>query len=673
MPYAFLSDAHLERYGRYSNNPTPEQLSEAFYLREGDLKVISTLRHDHTRLGYAVQLCTLRFLGTFLTDPTDVPSLVVQTLCHQLGLKDPRVLPRYLEREPTRFAHQRQIRKRLGYKEFVGAEVLNLLRWLVSSVQLEETRPIELFDRCTQRLVARKVTLPGATVLVRLIVKVRERGAGQLYRQLEAQLNPTHKDALEQFVTVLEGDTRTPLEQLRDPPDRISTPALLAALERVKRTRTLGVGDIPLTSFPESRLLALVRHADSASAYSLSRLSSARRYSTLLVYVQHLEKSATDDALLLFEALMNSLGTLSERKRRQERLRSLKDLDEAALALRDIARVVLDDKVADSDVRKVALDQVNRDRLTALVIVVGELAIPPGQALSESWHHALGAVGRVLVPLLNTLTFGGSPTAKPLLTAMRFLTQEEGNRRRSWRSAPKDFIPKSWEDAVYPQSGEPDKATYLLCVAHRLYAALKGREIFVQKSHKYSDPRGQLLTPEAWLGVKGDVCRSLNLEEEVTPFLTSLEIQLETQYQATLEGLPANSDVRLEEKEGRTTLTLKPLEKLPISESLKQLDKEFESRLPNIDLPEILLELDAATGCLGDFHLASEGGTRSEDIHLSIAAVLVAQACNIGLKAVSQCRMSKILRLLVLPKVMCKGPRAVKNTRHDGLWNGSSP
>jgi len=88
MFYAFLSDAHLERYGRYSSDPTPEQLSEAFYLCEGDLEVISTLRQDHTWLGYAVQLCTLRFLGTFLTDPTDVPGVVVRTLCHQLGLKD---------------------------------------------------------------------------------------------------------------------------------------------------------------------------------------------------------------------------------------------------------------------------------------------------------------------------------------------------------------------------------------------------------------------------------------------------------------------------------------------------------------------------------------------------------------------------------------------------------
>ncbi|MEJ7659371.1 MAG: DUF4158 domain-containing protein [Hymenobacter sp.] len=34
---------------------------------------------SHTQLGCAVQLCTLRFLGTFLPDPTQVPAVVVQT------------------------------------------------------------------------------------------------------------------------------------------------------------------------------------------------------------------------------------------------------------------------------------------------------------------------------------------------------------------------------------------------------------------------------------------------------------------------------------------------------------------------------------------------------------------------------------------------------------------
>jgi len=636
MAFAFLTDAHLERYGRFAGDPSPEQLSDIFHLDADELALLGDLRHDHTRLGYAVQHCTLRYLGTFLTDPTDVPAVVVRTLCDQLGLKDPDVFPRYLERVSTPYEHQQQIRKALGYIPFEGEAVTNLLEWLRSSAQLEEVRPIELFDRCTRRLVQRKVLLPGATVLAKLIIGVREEALGQLYRDLYTLLTAEHRETLEHLIVVADRETRTPLEQLKDPPDRISVPALIEGLERLKCIRSIGLGGTDLARFPESRLGALVRYAESANAQTLSRLSPARRYATLLVYLQHLEKNATDDVLWMFESLMTSLGNLSERERRQERLRSLKDLDEAALALRVVARVVLDDAVEDGKVRKTALERIDRDALTLWVTQVGELAIPPGQELTESWKHALGAVSRFLIPLVETLEFESTPTAAPLLAAIRFLTQAEGSRRRSWRTAPKAFVPKSWEDTVYPLGGEPDKPSYLLCVAYRLWTALKGREIFVQRSHKYTDPRGQLLSQTAWQAKKDDVCLGLNLDSSASVFLEGLNTELEGQYRETLAHLPENHDVRLEEVDGKVSLTLKPLEKRPDSESLKWLEEQYASRLPAIDLPELLLELHASTGFLDEFTLAQGGARRTYDLHVSVAAVLVAQACNIGLKAVAQ-------------------------------------
>ena len=124
MAFEFLTDEHLSQYGRYKGDPTPAQYQEFFLLDGSVLKRCHELRHDYTKLGFALQTCTLKFLGTFLTNPLDVPDSVISTLAVQLKLPRSTDLSRYLTRQDTRFEHQAEIRKMLDYKDFDSVEVL---------------------------------------------------------------------------------------------------------------------------------------------------------------------------------------------------------------------------------------------------------------------------------------------------------------------------------------------------------------------------------------------------------------------------------------------------------------------------------------------------------------------------------------------------------------------
>jgi len=85
MPVEFLSDEQADAYGRFTGSPTQEQLERFFWLNDADRERVGRRRQETTTLGFAVQVGTVRFLGTFLDDPVDVPWAVVAFVGGQLG------------------------------------------------------------------------------------------------------------------------------------------------------------------------------------------------------------------------------------------------------------------------------------------------------------------------------------------------------------------------------------------------------------------------------------------------------------------------------------------------------------------------------------------------------------------------------------------------------------
>jgi len=113
MPVSFLSPAQRERYGRYDGDPSAEDLARYFHLNDADRAAVADKRGVHNRLGSALQLTTVRFLGKFLEELSSVPTAVQQTLRRQLGLSGPDPLVDYAQGE-QRWEHAEQIRTRHG-------------------------------------------------------------------------------------------------------------------------------------------------------------------------------------------------------------------------------------------------------------------------------------------------------------------------------------------------------------------------------------------------------------------------------------------------------------------------------------------------------------------------------------------------------------------------------
>ncbi|GGT42939.1 hypothetical protein GCM10010176_103070 [Nonomuraea spiralis] len=80
MAVEFLTDEQAAGYRAFAGTLSRAELERYFFLDDTDRKLIQDKRRDHNRLGFAVQLTSVRFLGRFMADPRQVPAEVAEYL-----------------------------------------------------------------------------------------------------------------------------------------------------------------------------------------------------------------------------------------------------------------------------------------------------------------------------------------------------------------------------------------------------------------------------------------------------------------------------------------------------------------------------------------------------------------------------------------------------------------
>ena len=110
---------------------------------------------------------------------------------------------------------------------------------------------------------------------------------------------------------------------------------------RIDAVRLLGVRNVDLSFVPVSRIKALARYVLSARVQTISRMPEDRRIATLFAFASAFEATAHDDALDLFDLLLRTAFSRAQREGQQERLRTIRDLDAAALTLASVGEIVL--------------------------------------------------------------------------------------------------------------------------------------------------------------------------------------------------------------------------------------------------------------------------------------------------------------------------------------------
>jgi hypothetical protein len=111
-----------------------ETLRKYFTLAKADREAVEQCRGAVNKVGFAIQLCTLRWQGHFLPDLQNLPSAIVETIAAQMGVL-PLSIDSYPQNEKTRFEHLERIRRHLGFVRCHSAQRDRLLNYLIGIAQ----------------------------------------------------------------------------------------------------------------------------------------------------------------------------------------------------------------------------------------------------------------------------------------------------------------------------------------------------------------------------------------------------------------------------------------------------------------------------------------------------------------------------------------------------------
>lgn len=147
--------------------PTDELSLLKFYtLGDDDLENIRQRRRPENRIGFALQLCALRYPGRALAPGEMIPREILSFVGAQLGVPADALLT-YATRRQTRQQHMDTLREIYGYKTFTGRGARDLREWTFG--QAEDARSNEdLAHRFIVRCRETSTILPAVSTIERL-------------------------------------------------------------------------------------------------------------------------------------------------------------------------------------------------------------------------------------------------------------------------------------------------------------------------------------------------------------------------------------------------------------------------------------------------------------------------------------------------------------------------
>ena len=602
-----------------------ELREENHKLSESDMNVIQQHRGEENRLGFAVQLCYMRYPGTAMPDKPSKE--IIEFIAMQLNVP-PSLFENYGNRKSTMYEHSLELRTLFGFKFFTQSMYTEQLSQL-KNLALQTDKAYLLAHTLIENLRTQKILLPEIEIIERLCRDSIANSKRQIYQSLTQNLSEFHRKKLNELLKIKPGSKFTWLAWIRQSPKKVSTNQILEHIERLKKLNELQLTEqIKHTGVHQNRLLKIAREGSHMTVQHLMDFEDKRRYATLVALVIESTATITDEIIDLHDKIIEKLFSAAKNTHQKQFQQSGKAINNQMLLYSKIGQALLYAKQNETDPFAAIESVISWEDFETSITEVQSLTQPESFDYLDLMGSHYSTLRRYVPAFLDVLKIQATPSSKDILAGIEVLRRLNAeNTRKLPDDTPTSFVKKRWKDVVF-KGKDIDRRYYELCLLSELKNVLRSGDVWVEGSRQFKDFNTYLIPLEKFNELKqNQALPQMGCTQYLNERLALLEKRL-----AHINKLAAENSLP------DATITATGLKITPIETSVPKNAKPFVDKatalLPRVKITELLLEVDQWTNFTEHFmHLKSN--EIAEDKTLLLTAIL-ADGINLGLSKMSE-------------------------------------
>ncbi len=631
MKYAkiLLTEEQRKEFVEISAHISDLEIARYYTLNQQDITLINQNRRDYNRVGFALQICHIRHLGSICNDINNIPNSIICHICNQLNIQKFDSLKEYGIRRATKSTHIQTIKEVYQYISFEECNDSKLREYLMEYA-MENDNQLRLMRLAINYLRNNKILVPGITSVEKIIIEIIQESEYKIYEVINQFISNKQRQLLNDLIESTGATSITTLAYLKEEPGQSSPTTFLSTIDRLDKIRKLNL-ELDISMIHPNRFKQLSRLGSKYEPYAFRRFDESKRYALLAAFLYDLSERLVDFAVEIHDKQINTLFSKGRKQQEEIQKHNGKALNEKINQYVDIGTALIKSRLEGTDPYQALESIMAWNKLVESVEDARKLSRPKNYDYIDLLSTKYNYLRKYTPSLVKHLRFYTSNVVMyPLIEAIELIKELNDTGKRIMPDhAPLDFISNRWTKYLYNGDGTINRRYYEIATLTELRNRIRSGDVAVEGSRNYRSFDEYIISKEEWVvsQTESKLSVSNSVEEYLNERLHSLNLVIDSfkKNMNRLEGANiVNNKIRVE-KLDRDTPELAEL-----------LSEKLYDMLPRIKLPELLLEVSHWSQFDKYFTHASSNHSVNSKEKAIVMATLMGMGTNIGLLKMSE-------------------------------------